>query len=170
MQLKTALLAAALATAGFATQSFDTANAATTTTVTNSMPVKITIQNACDVSTTAPTTLDFGTQGPLISNIDNTSSITVTCTTSAPYNVGLDGGSSGSVTARTMLKGTTPVNYALYRDASRTLNWGNTVGTDTLAGTGSGSAQTLTVYGRVPPQTTPAAGVYNDTVTVSVTY
>src|ERR1700754_4959490 len=28
--------------------------------VTNTMPVKITIQNACNVATTAPTTLDFG--------------------------------------------------------------------------------------------------------------
>ena len=66
-----------------------------------------------------------------------------------------------------MLNGATPVNYALYRDASRTLNWGNTVGTDTVSGSGNGTAQTLTVYGRVPAQTTPAAGVYNDSVTVT---
>ena len=156
--------AIALAALGFA---FATAQAAT---VTNSMPVKITIQNACNVTTTAPTTLDFGTQGPLVANIDQTSTITVTCTNLAPYNVGLNGGVSGSVTARTMLNGTTPVNYSLFRDSARTLNWGNTVGTDTLAGTGSGSSQAVTVYGRVPPQTTPAAGVYTDNVTVTVTY
>ena len=139
-------------------------------TVTNTMPVKIVIQNACNVTTTAPTTLDFGTQGPLVANIDQTSTITVICTTGAGYNVGINGGSSGSVTARTMLNGATPVNYSLFRDSARTLNWGNTVGTDTLAGTGNGTSQALTVYGRVPPQTTPAAATYNDTVTVTVTY
>lgn len=139
-------------------------------TVTNTMPVTIVIQNACDVTTTAPTTLDFGTQGPLVADIDDTSTITVVCTTGAGYNVGIDGGSSGSVAARTMLNGTTPVNYALYRDSGRTLNWGSTVGTDTLGGTGNGTAQALTVYGRVPAQTTPAAGTYDDTVTVTVTY
>ena len=32
------------------------------------------------------------------------------------------------------------------------------------------SNQGLTVYGRVPGQTTPSAGTYNDTITVTVTY
>lgn len=45
-----------------------------------------------------------------------------------------------------------------------------TIGTDTLAGTGNGNVQNLTVYGRVPPQATPAAGVYTDTVAITVTY
>nr|WP_281033880.1 spore coat protein U domain-containing protein [Mesorhizobium sp. M4B.F.Ca.ET.049.02.1.2] len=36
--------------------------------------------------------------------------------------------------------------------------------------TGVGTAQNLTVYGRVPPQTTPSPGVYTDTVIVTVTY
>jgi spore coat protein U-like protein len=48
--------------------------------------------------------------------------------------------------------------------------WGTTIGTDTVAGNGNGTSQTLTVYGRVPPQTTPPAAVYNDTVNVTVTY
>ena len=48
--------------------------------------------------------------------------------------------------------------------------WGNTVGTNTIAGTGSGGSQSYTVYGRVPPQTTPAAATYTDTITVTVTY
>ncbi|RUY19730.1 spore coat U domain-containing protein, partial [Mesorhizobium sp. M7A.F.Ca.US.001.04.2.1] len=57
-----------------------------------------------------------------------------------------------------------------YRDTGRTQPWGITVGTDTVAGTGNGNVQNLTVYGRVPPQTTPAAGVYTDTVAITVTY
>jgi spore coat protein U domain-containing protein, fimbrial subunit CupE1/2/3/6 len=139
-------------------------------TVTNTMPVKIIIQNACNVSTTAPTALDFGTQGPLVANIDQTATITVTCTTNAPYNVGLDAGGGASINARRMINGTNTVGYQLYRDTGRTTVWGNTVGTDTVAGTGNGTAQSLTVYGRVPPQTTPPAATYNDTVNVTVTY
>ncbi|MDR6870988.1 spore coat protein U-like protein [Bosea sp. BE125] len=62
------------------------------------------------------------------------------------------------------------VNYSLFRDASRTLNWGTTIGTDTVAGTGNGSGQSFTVYGRVPVQTTPSPALYSDTITVTVTY
>ena len=61
------------------------------------------------------------------------------------------------------------VSYELYRDSPRNQRWGNTLATDTLAGTGSGNAQSLTVYGRVAPQA-PTVGTYNDTITVTVTY
>ncbi|EEF26199.1 conserved hypothetical protein [Ricinus communis] len=40
----------------------------------------------------------------------------------------------------------------------------------TVAGTGTGNAQLLTIYGRVPPQTTPSSGTYTDTVVVTLTY
>jgi spore coat protein U-like protein len=159
-----ATAAAILVTFGLASTSLHAA------TVTNTMPVKIIIQNACNVSTTAPTTLDFGTQGPLVANIDQNATITVTCTTNAPYNVGLDAGGGASINARRMINGVNTVGYQLYRDTGRTTVWGNTVGTDTVAGTGNGIAQALTVYGRVPPQTTPPAATYNDTVNVTVTY
>lgn len=139
-------------------------------TVTNSMPVQITIQNACNVSTVAPTTLDFGTQGPLLASVDQTATITVTCTTNAPYNVGLNGGGGGAINARRMINGADTVAYQLYSNAARTIVWGNTVNTDTVPGTGNGLAQALTVYGRVPAQTTPPAAVYTDSVTVAVTY
>lgn len=163
MSLKKTLLAAAL---------IAMAGSAVAGTTTTTMPVKITIQNACQLATGAAPTLDFGTQGPLTANIDQTTTLTVTCTTSAPYNVGLDAGtnSSGNVANRAMNNGAVKVAYQLYSDNGRTKVWGNTIGTDTLAGTGNGAAQTLTVYGRVPPQTTPAAGVYTDTVNVTVTY
>ena len=61
------------------------------------------------------------------------------------------------------------VTYELYRNTGRTLRWGNTLGTDTQAGTGTGTAQSQTVFGRVAPQT-PNVGSYSDTVTVTVTY
>jgi spore coat protein U-like protein len=164
MNIKTAVLTAALVSAGLAL------SAAQAATSTATMPVTITIQNACNVSSVAPTTLNFGTQGPLLAAVNQTSTITVTCTKNAPYNIGLDGGTSGNVNARTMINGANSVGYQLYSDSSRTAVWGNTIGTNTVASSGTGSAQAFTVYGQVPAQATPPAATYNDTVNVTVTY
>jgi spore coat protein U-like protein len=139
-------------------------------TTTNTMPVKIIIQNACDVTTVAPTLLDFGTQGPLVANVDNTSTITFTCTSGAAYTVALNGGGSTNINGRVMTNGGNQVGYQLYTTNARTAVWGDGTNGVTQSGNGTGSAQTLTVYGRVAPQATPPAGTYNDAVTVTVTY
>ncbi len=97
----------------------------------------------------------------------------MTCSSGTAYNVGLDQGSvTGSSPTARLLGGTgsNTVNFGLYRDAARTLNWGNTVGSDMQSGTGSGTGQTLTVYGRVPTQNAPAAGAYSSTITATVTF
>ena len=62
------------------------------------------------------------------------------------------------------------VTYSLYSDVSRSVVWGTTVGVDTVAATGNGAAQSYTVYGRIPAQSTPAPATYSDTITVTVTY
>jgi spore coat protein U-like protein len=118
------------------------------------------------------TTLDFGTQGVLAANVDQTSAITATCTNTTPYNIGLDQGvNGGSVTTRQMKSaGPALIDYSLFRDAGRTLNWGQTIGTDTVAATGNGSAQPFTVFGRIPPQVSPIPAAYTDTITITVTY
>jgi len=163
MNVKPLLLTTALVAAGLA---FTTAHAAT---VTDTMPVTISIENACEIST-APTELNFGTHGVLSTNVDSLSTISVTCTTDAPYNIGLNGGASGNINARTMTDGADFVGYQLYQESARTTVWGDTVGTNTMASSGTGDEQYFSVYGRVAPQTTPPAGTYNDSVTVTVTY
>jgi spore coat protein U-like protein len=62
------------------------------------------------------------------------------------------------------------LNYSLFRDAGRTSNWGNTVGTDTVPGAGTGVAQTFTVFGRIPGSQPRAPGTYSDTITVTLTF
>jgi spore coat protein U-like protein len=62
------------------------------------------------------------------------------------------------------------LHYHLYSDSGHTVNWGNTVGTDTVSMTGSGVAQTLTVYGQVPAGQFVTPGSYSDTITVTLTY
>ena len=69
-----------------------------------------------------------------------------------------------------MISGSATIDYKLFSESTRTTNWGNTVATDTVSGTGSGSAITYTVYGRVIVQATPAPGTYTDTMTITVTY
>jgi spore coat protein U-like protein len=140
-------------------------------TATGQFNVTITIQSNCIVQ--SATDLAFGTQGVLSANVDAQSTISVQCTNTTPYTVGLSAGigAAATVAARKMTgPAAATVTYSVYRDAARSLVWGTTIGTDTLAGTGNGNPQPITVYGRVPPQATPAAGGYSDTLTVTVTY
>jgi spore coat protein U-like protein len=115
--------------------------------------------------------INFGSHGVLGTNVDATGQVSITCTTSTNYTVGLNGGNAnGPPTARKMSKLSETVTYALYQDAAHNLPWGNTINTNTIAGTGTGLTQNLTVYGRVAPQSTPSSGTYTDTVVVTVTY
>jgi spore coat protein U-like protein len=94
-------------------------------TVTGTFNVQVVIAATCVLNSS--TNLNFGTQGVLAAPINNQSTITVTCTNTTPYNIGLDKGlNGGSVTTREM-KGVVSaalINYSLFRDAPMTLNWG----------------------------------------------
>jgi spore coat protein U-like protein len=139
-------------------------------TTTSTFTTQITLAASCTINSAS--TLNFGTQGVLATNIDQTSTLQVQCSNTTPYNIGLDvgTGSGATVATRKLTSGANTVDYTLYSDSGRTTVWGNTVGTDTVAATGTGTAQSHTVYGRVPAQTTPAPGTYTDTITVTVTY
>ena len=123
----------------------------------------------CLVSATA---VNFGSAGVIAANIDASGTATVQCTSSTPYAVALNGGNSGATdpTQRKMSKATETITYGLYRDAARSLPWGSISGTNTVGGTGTGSNQPLTVYGRVASQATPSPGTCTDSVIVTVTY
>jgi spore coat protein U-like protein len=83
------------------------------TTAIRSFNVQVTIAATC-VGTSA-TTLNLGTQGVLSANVDQTSTITVTCPNTTPYNIRLDKGlNGGSVTTRQMKAGSALINYSLY--------------------------------------------------------
>ncbi|MRX06617.1 fimbrial major subunit CsuA/B family protein [Pseudoduganella sp. FT25W] len=124
----------------------------------------------CIISANA---LDFGqSQGVLATNVTVNSTLSVTCTNTTPYNVGLNAGTGvGSTTAARVMSGTgantSTVAYNLLQSSGGS-NWGNTQGTDTKSGVGSGVAQTLTVYGVVPAQMTPQPDTYKSTITATV--
>jgi spore coat protein U-like protein len=132
--------------------------------------VQATVTSQCFVSASL---LNFGNNvGLLTSAVNATTTLGVQCSNGTSYNVGLDAGlnGGGNINARKMVLGANSVAYQLYQNSGRTTVWGNTVGTNTVAGMGTGNSQSLTVYGTVPAQTTPPAGTYNDTITVTVTY
>src|SRR5262249_50452515 len=98
--------------------------------------------------------------------------LTTTCSSTTPYTIGLDGGTTNASdpTLRKMSKSSETITYGLYRDGSYTQPWGSTINTNTASGTSTGSGQKSTVFGRVPAQTTPSPGSYSDTIVITVTY
>ncbi len=62
------------------------------------------------------------------------------------------------------------LHYQLYRNAARTFVWGETVGGNTVFGTGNGRVQILRVYGDLPASQSVPSGSYSDTITVTITF
>lgn len=132
--------------------------------------VSANVVNKCRVSASP---LDFGTNPGLLNTAVNANTnLTLQCSVGTAYNVGLNAGQNGGgdINARKMMLGANHVAYQLYRDPAQTQVWGDTIGSNTVAATGNGSTQNMTVYGNVQPQPTPPAGIYKDTVIVTVTY
>lgn len=130
----------------------------------------VTIPAFCSVGTSSA--VAFGTAGILASAVDATGTVRVTCTNTTSYSVGLDTGSNSSGSTRRMKHASSAsyVAYELYLDSTRSTVWG-TSGGNLKSGTGTGSQQSHTVYGRVPTQSpAPTPGSYSDTVAVTVTY
>jgi len=137
-------------------------------TTSAAFTVTATVQTTCSI---AANNLNFG--GYTGVQLDSTTTLTATCSNGVPYTVGLNAGVStgATVTTRKMKgPGSDLLAYSLFRDAARTLNWGVTVGADTVAGTGTGTAQTLTVFGRIPASQFVGPGAYADTITATLTF
>jgi len=143
----------------------------TAAVVSGTLPVQITIDGACSFGVN---NMDFGTHVGLLNGVDATGNITVTCSASLPYTVELNEGTGANATVELRHMtisggGTDTVGYELYSDAGRTILWGDdSLSTSSVSETGTGTAQTLSVYGRVPIQFTPVNGTYSDTVTVTI--
>ena len=137
-------------------------------TATANLGISATVPSTCLVSTTA---VAFNTYA--FAAVNATGAVSVTCTNTTPYTVGLDAGkgTGATVTARlmTVASGTATLSYSLYSDSARSVNWGNSTGA-WVSGTGIGSAQSLTVYGTLPASQYVTPGSYSDTVGVTVTY
>ena len=143
------------------------------TNATSSLDVSASVTANCTVST-AP--VAFGdvdvTSGQAV---QGTGSVSVTCTNGTPWTAVADAGAGtgADLSTRKMANGTNLLDYRLFTDSARTQVWGDGVSgaTATLSDTGTGTAQTKTVYGVIPAgQTGIPAGDYADTVQVTVAY
>jgi spore coat protein U-like protein len=137
---------------------------------TANFDVTMTIVADCTIAASG---INFGqSQGVLATAVSATSNISVTCTNTTPYNVGLNAGTGAGSNGTTRYMSGSGANpggilFNLYQSAGAT-PWGNSQGSDTMAGTGTGAVQTLTVYGEIPAQATPAPDAYKSTITATV--
>ena len=129
------------------------------------LTVSANVTEVCNVTTSAVAfgDVDVTTAG----NVDATGGFSVVCTSGTAWTAAASAGEGvgASTAARKMSSGSDLLNYALYTDAGRSVNFVS------ATGTGSGVAQARTVYGRIPTgQTAVPVGSYADSVTISLTY
>jgi spore coat protein U-like protein len=139
-------------------------------TVQTTFKVSARVEAVCEVTASD---LAFGTYVASAGTpAQGTTLLRATCTPGSTYNVGLNEGTSpgSTVNARKMVSGANNLNYQLYSDSARAVIWGNTTGTDTVTGVGTGLAVDHTVFGSVPASQVVPAGAYEDTITVRIYY
>jgi len=150
-------------------------------TLSTSMGVSATVTPGCTALST--TNLSFGTVASGNLTKDATSTITVTCALSVPYNVTIDNGLCHPLlaTQRKMappggcpvLFGPPLLDYEIYLDAAHTRRWhdgGFLSGTFRLDAVGNGAAQIHTAFGQVNPTSNTPPGAYSDTVIVFLNF
>lgn len=133
------------------------------------MDARIELVNNCQVTAR---NLDFGVRDTLVSVIDASTTLEVSCTNIGPFTVRFDRGTApgASFEQRGLSNGIDRVNYSLFADAARSRILGDAdSGSTELTGVGNGESQTFNVFGRVfAGQGAKSPGVYTDTVTATL--
>ena len=146
-------------------------------TATGTMAVSTSVLMSCTISAGAMT---FASYDPT-ATVDNdaTATITSTCTAGGAAIITMSqgsraqGGSTDAAPLRAMFNGSEgapeDLLYQLYSDSAGGTVWGNTDATGKSI-TADGTAQTFTVYGRIPKDQTVTAGSFTDSVAVTLSY
>lgn len=141
-------------------------------TATGTFQVKITITESCTVTAGSGSDIDLGSHvRSATGNFDNTNNISVNCSSGTPYKIGLKPSNNNNLGAGVLTLSPNTIPYQLYSNSGYSTIWGDT-DPNRVSAVGTGSAQTIAVYARVVGggNTNVPAGVYVDTVTVTVTY
>jgi spore coat protein U-like protein len=98
--------------------------------------------------------------------------VTYRCNASEDVTVTLSTGTSGTFTPRQMASGAERLNYNLYRDAARTILWGDgTGGTQFYSRNNVPNMNiNVTIFGRIQAGEDAAAGSYSDTVVATINW
>lgn len=129
---------------------------------------------------TSGANMNFASIDPLASGpFDASSSLRTRCTNKTSYQIAMEpGGTPTPANGAGVLKSSSTVtgdpdtylNYSLYRDAARTLPWGNIQNTNTMSRQGTGDYESaIPIYGRIASGNV-RPGSYSDTVVVKVIY
>lgn len=135
--------------------------------------VQATVIPSCEI-TAKPTDINLGNIAASATRIKGNTNISLQCTNTAPYTIGLSP-SNGNVNGEGILTSTTSnsdvIPYQLQSDAGKI--WGNTATAKNVgngvAGQGNGATKLHTVHVVVPKADVKPA-TYSDTVTVNVNY
>lgn len=123
---------------GMALATLPSANAAVATGTFN---VTITILKACSVSAGGSNNIGLGSVDSTAVNTSGTTNITVTCSRTTPYYIGLlpssanggtTSGSGSMASSANSATNTDKVPYQLYSDAALSKAWGNTATTGSV--------------------------------------
>jgi spore coat protein U-like protein len=133
---------------------------------TGTLTATITILSSCQTASAGA--LNLGTPDNHANYIEAQASLIVACTSAIPYIVALDTGpATGGAAPSPVAGGSGTVSYKLF-SAGHVAHLGNAEGRDSLADTGAGGVQMLTVQGHISSKASPAA--YGDTVRVIIFY
>lgn len=145
-------------------------------TATHNLNITATVATNCTL-TAHP--LAFGIYDPLTFNattpLDASTTIDLNCSYTTAAVVAMDqgltkaGGSTATVPLRQMASGANRLRYDIYQDAGRTTAWGTGGATD-VNYTGTGLADTMSVYGRIGAGQSKPFGSYTDTVVITITF
>jgi spore coat protein U-like protein len=144
---------------------------------TNNLTVQMVISASCTINAATLTFPSASGTSLLTTAVTANTTVSVTCTSTSPYAIGMGQGNNYSGGNR-MTNGTNFLPYGLYVDAGYTHPWTTAASNNTCTttnscylGTGSGQPQPISIYGQVPTVTTaPAPGTYSDTVLMTITY
>ncbi|HTA38310.1 MAG TPA: spore coat protein U domain-containing protein [Candidatus Acidoferrales bacterium] len=138
----------------------------------------VTVSSACTYN--GSPSLPFGAYDPIVTNHTTpstaTGTLSVTCPQTLAYALtagpGLNSASaSGSCATGTCTRAMSNtgnfLSYDIYTSAAHATVWNATNG---ISGSGDGATQSISVFGYIPPALAASAGIYTDTVTVTVTF
>lgn len=140
------------------------------TSVAMPFQVRANVINDCNINAG---NLVFPNSNLLNSAVRTTSSLSIQCSNNTAYRIAFSAGANGSgMTARKMKNtgNTETVSYQLSNALDGASLGDGTGGTVIFSGTGNGAVASKTVYGLVPPQSTPSPGDYKDTITATVSF
>lgn len=139
---------------------------------TITMPVEVTVTNACTVRAVP---LIFIVNTPANVDIDRTTTVTVECPPNIPYTIDIDDGlhpRGGSGAKRQVRHATINdfMSYDIYKDPPRSQVWGRGNAQNFAGNSGLSGTVVYTLYGRLNAKSSMRAGRYSDLLTITVNF